>query len=168
MNIQEIRESSEWQVISDLIRKFEQKHFNTVGHAVTLHLPYLQPAVMPLSMPGLQAQPVERYPRRKDPDHTTDYQLVWWGNRKYTFAPKQRLVVKKLWEAWESGRPEVEQRALLAAAESECVRLHDLFRDHAAWGSLIVSPGRTLFRLAFPTEEEVAEAANDFAEGQSE
>ncbi len=56
----------------------------------------------------------------------------------FTFSGKQRQVIKALWAAWEDGSHDVPQAELLAAADSDCTRLRDLFSRHPAWGTLIV------------------------------
>jgi len=65
-----------------------------------------------------------------------------------TFAvDAERPFVAALWQAWEEGRPEVEQRALLDAADSQSVRLVDVFKHCPAWRRLIVSPAHGVYRL---------------------
>jgi len=102
-------------------------------------------------------------PVTRDPYHSSDFQLIIWNGQRYTLSPKQRLVVKRLWEAWERGRPEVEQSALVRAADSEATRLLDLFRNSDAWGTLIVRVGTsTLYRLApIAGEEDVSDDGAD-------
>ena len=90
--------------------------------------------------------------------------IVWSNGERYYFSRKQKLVVRRLWEAWESGRPEVDQSALLRAADSDSLRLVDLFRSHPAWNTLIVKAGPTLYRLAVPDEELARHSLNGHSE----
>jgi len=80
--------------------------------------------------------------------HSADFSTVCWLGAAYTFSPAQRAVVRQLWQAWEDGTPGLGQEALLEGADSQAGRLRDLFRDHPAWGILIVPAGKGIFRLA--------------------
>lgn len=66
--------------------------------------------------------------------------VVLSDGTRYTFTRKQRLVVAALLRAREDGRDYVSGETLLELAESDQVRLRDLFRGHPAWGSWIL-PG---------------------------
>lgn len=83
--------------------------------------------------------------------HSADFRSVHWFGAKHSFTPTQAACVKLLWEAWENRTPEVGQEWILQHpdVESESKRLVDLFKVHAAWGTMIVK-GRTdgSFRLA--------------------
>ena len=69
--------------------------------------------------------------------HSPDFASVIWYGNQHTFTPTQAACVKILWEAWESGTPEVDQAYILTSAGSECQRLRDLFRKSTAWGTMI-------------------------------
>lgn len=96
--------------------------------------------------------------RKLDPcRHGPDFACVLWWGRSYSFTGTQAAVVRQLWEAWQNGTPDVRQETLLAGAESETRRLGDTFKDHPAWGTLIVGGGaKGCFRLndAISTSEQ--------------
>jgi hypothetical protein len=118
-------------------------------------MPDVPPAVTPPAtvgggpppMPGPAPSPATptSFPR-----HSADFRSVHWFGADYTFTPTQAAIVRQLWEAWEDGTPGVGQETLLAGAGSEGSRLRDLFRAHAAMGSMIVALGKGLFALADP------------------
>ena len=84
--------------------------------------------------------------------HGPDFASVTWNGVRYGFSPTQRAVVRQLWDAWESGNPDVGQETLLAGAESESDSVADLFRRHPAWGvAIVVGDAKGTFRLAEPT-----------------
>ena len=72
---------------------------------------------------------------------------VRWDGRHFTFSANQAAVVRLLWEAWQAGTPDVHQSKLLEDTDSESKRLADLFKDHPAWGSLIVTTAKGVYRL---------------------
>ncbi|CAN5390410.1 hypothetical protein BH11PLA2_BH11PLA2_23290 [soil metagenome] len=61
------------------------------------------------------------------------------GGTRYLFTRKQRLIVARLFEARTQGFDFVDQYELLKAAESDQVQLRNVFKNHPAWGTLIVS-----------------------------
>lgn len=84
--------------------------------------------------------------------HSPDYRTVHWCGVEHHFTPNQAAVVKNLWDAWESGTPEMSQAALLEAANSQQNRLSHVFRNHKgllhmAWDTMIVSPRKGIYRL---------------------
>jgi hypothetical protein len=81
-----------------------------------------------------------------------DFSNVKWGETAFVFSKKQRRVVGALVAAWRE-HGEVHQAGLLDAADSDSQRLRDLFRDHPAWGTMII-PGDEVgtYRLACPGE----------------
>jgi hypothetical protein len=78
-----------------------------------------------------------------------------WGGRKFFFTDMQGNIVRQLWRAFKKGTPDVSQTDLLekagsAMADTEA-RLVKLFKDHDAWGILIVpGPTKGTYRLAEP------------------
>jgi hypothetical protein len=86
----------------------------------------------------------ELCPLRSSPDFTT----VVRHDRIFTFTRRQARIVKRLWQAWQHGTPEVHQDFLLVD-ERRTKRIADLFTENDAWGVLIV-PGKraATFRLA--------------------
>jgi hypothetical protein len=119
-------------------------------------MPDVPPAVTPPATVGRDPPPATPPPPPAiaapggSPRHSADFRSVHWFGADYTFTPTQAAVVRQLWEAWEDGTPGVGQETLLAGAGSEGSRLRDLFRGHAAMGSMIVALGKGLFALADP------------------
>jgi len=83
--------------------------------------------------------------------HSADFRSVNWFGQEYTFTANQAACIRLLWEAWESGAPEVGGDTLLVEAESDQRRLSVTFRGHPAWGTMI-RPGQTKgsYRLSPP------------------
>jgi hypothetical protein len=85
--------------------------------------------------------------------HSPDFRAVCWHGKHYRFTATRAAVVKVLWEAWETGTPEVGGALLLEAAGSESGRLRDLFRGCDAWDDGVIGPaGKGTFRLYAPDE----------------
>ncbi len=64
--------------------------------------------------------------------------LLWHGTL-YHFTATQSKVIKVLYRAWKQGTPDVRWELLSEASGSDCGRLQDLFKEHPAWGNLVVS-----------------------------
>lgn len=103
-----------------------------------------------------EAQTPARLPRRS---HSNDFRSVHWFGVQYSFTASQAAVVKLLWEADENDTPEMSQQAILEEIGSDCQRLSDLFKRHAAWGVMIVQ-GETAgsYRLANEPETDIKTA----------
>lgn len=85
--------------------------------------------------------------------HGPDFRSVNWYGTCFEFTSQQAAVVKVLWEAMENGTPTVGDPTLLEAVESGAGRLPNLFRDHPAWGRMIVEGGtKGSRRLADPPQ----------------
>jgi hypothetical protein len=90
--------------------------------------------------------------RSEEPNrHSPDFRSVLWYGRDYQFTKSQAACVKVLWEEWKNKTPEMDQQTVLELADSSSNRLIDVFRDHPAWGTMIVS-GKTKgsYRLQAP------------------
>ena len=105
--------------------------------------------------------PTETPPPRSPDDpprvsYSPDFCAVsWHDGTLYTFTGMQREVVAALFRAHEDGHEWVSQETLLELAESESLRLRDLFKGHPAWGVMIESAVRSggppgSYRLAMP------------------
>ena len=70
-----------------------------------------------------------------------DFRSVNWNGRTFTFTDKQSKIVKTLWDNWKKKTPDVAQRTLLNSAESEALRVIDIFRRNEAWG-VVITKGR--------------------------
>jgi len=88
--------------------------------------------------------------------HSTDFRSVRWCGEVYSFTANQAQVIQLLLENWIAGTPDIGDETLLMAVDPEAppARLHGLFRNHPAWGVMIVA-GRTkgTRRLSNPAEE---------------
>ena len=76
--------------------------------------------------------------------HSIDFRSARWSGTPYSFTASQATVVRVLHENWDAGTPDVGDETLLDAVDPEAppARLSTLFRDHPAWGTMIV-PGGT-------------------------
>jgi hypothetical protein len=87
---------------------------------------------------------------------SADFRSMRWGVEQFAFTEKQAACVRVLWDARERGAPELSQVTILGEAESAMVderkpQLRKLFKDHPAWGTLIVKGStRGTYRLAEP------------------
>jgi hypothetical protein len=80
--------------------------------------------------------------------HSPDFRSVSWFGECHSFTGKQAECVRVLWKAWEQGTFDVGEKTVLAEAESDTTRLANLFKDHAAFGRMIVrGTTRGTFRL---------------------
>jgi hypothetical protein len=85
--------------------------------------------------------------------HSPDFRSVGWFGTVHSFTAGQARVVETLWNAWEQGTPDVGDETLLKAVDHEAppASLRNLFRNHPAWGTMIVSGGsKGAHRLAEP------------------
>lgn len=70
--------------------------------------------------------------------HSPDFRSVVWGNAGFSFTKMQAAIVGILWGAWEQDTPDVGVDTLLEAVDATSSRLVDIFRNHRAWGTMIV------------------------------
>jgi hypothetical protein len=96
----------------------------------------------------LRSGAVVDLPVPRDTSHSADFRSVRWHGADYDLSPTQAAIMRQLWEAMEAGEPDVSGETLLEGAESESSRLPPLFQGHPAWGRLIVSRRRGMYRLA--------------------
>jgi hypothetical protein len=73
--------------------------------------------------------------------HSPDFRSVKWFGNDFGFTANQAAVVRVLWHAWAQGTPDVGDETVLAAVDEQAppARLNTLFRDHPAWGTMIVA-----------------------------
>jgi hypothetical protein len=91
-----------------------------------------------------------------DVRHSPDFRSVLWYGTTYSFTANQSPVVRLLYENWKSATPDVGDETLLLAVDPEAppARLSNLFRDHPAWGTMIVAGGsKATHRLSGPAQE---------------
>jgi hypothetical protein len=67
-----------------------------------------------------------------------DYRSVRWGDRLFEFSPTQAACVEVLMSCFERGTPSVGDEHILDSAGAASRRLAYVFRDHEAWGTLII------------------------------
>lgn len=103
-----------------------------------------------LSLLAESRRPKERPPAR----HSADFSCVDWFGTSYAFTATQAAIVTLLWGAWEDCVPDLRDAFLLEKADcGDTVRLRDVFRNHPAWGTMIVSGKKDgIRRLADPGE----------------
>lgn len=71
-----------------------------------------------------------------------DFRSVRWHGNIYSFTANQAACVRLLLDHYQRGTPDVGDESLLAAADVSTERLLVVFRDHSAWGTMII-PGGT-------------------------
>lgn len=82
------------------------------------------------------------------------YRSALWDGVEYAFSATQARAVQVLWEAWESGMPELHHLEVVRLADSDQPSLRNLFARHPAWGVMIVhGSGKGMVRLAPPEHE---------------
>lgn len=83
--------------------------------------------------------------------HSPDFRSVNWFGKQYPFTGNQAAAVRLLWEAWQSGAPDVGGETLIQAADASTQRIDVVFRGNPAWGAMIVQGGtRGSYRLTEP------------------
>lgn len=107
--------------------------------------------------PMMQAFAAQHANAAKDPiaddpgsRHSDDFASVHWFGADYTFTKSQRPVVETLWIAWKNKTPSVAKDTLIDKSGTTGDRLDLVFRDHPAWGVMIVRDGQDTYRLAVP------------------
>ncbi|MEQ8788868.1 MAG: hypothetical protein RIC55_21330 [Pirellulaceae bacterium] len=74
--------------------------------------------------------------------HSIDFHSMVWRGRVYEFTAAQAACVAVLFHAWKSGAPIVGGQTILVEAGLESKRLDQVFRNHPAWGEMIVHATR--------------------------
>lgn len=77
-------------------------------------------------------------PTAKAAAHSSDFASVNWFGTVYEFTANQAACVKLLWGAWENRTPILGESTILENADVNSP-LRSLFRDHPAWGTMIVA-----------------------------
>jgi hypothetical protein len=160
--------SDDWDQIVSLIRHYALRKYGDWAAGITIHLPcsrqnHYEPfpareASRGAARPGANSWGTGPVPKRTD-----NFSAIYWPGigTHYFQGEKQQAVAGALWRAREDGILEVNQAILLRAADSDGTRLHDLFRGHPAWGTLIIrgpTPGcYTLPPLSESADEEPAD-----------
>lgn len=96
--------------------------------------------------PTVSAAPFE--PAR--PTHNADFTMVDWYGTEYAFSPGlQAGAVKALWQEWEKTGLGLHHETIRDSvdAERDNFRLPHVFRQHPAYGAMILSNGKGLYVL---------------------
>ncbi len=88
-----------------------------------------------------------------EPTVAEDFRSLHWDGTTYEFTPTQAAWVRVLWEHWKQRTATVGEQSVLESAESNSGRLRDVFKNHPAWGTLIVPSKKGAFKLERPTEK---------------
>lgn len=79
---------------------------------------------------------------------SADYQHVEFKGQSFRFGPIQAAVVRALHEAALAGSPWQNGKSVLERAQSQSLRMSDVFKSKPNWRQLILSDGRGSYRLA--------------------
>ena len=99
--------------------------------------------------------------------HSPDFSTVRWGQETFTFTVRQAACVCVMWELFHDGTPFLKWDYILVNAADKyrektgldskqlnglknCPRMRDVFKNHEAWGTMILRRGRDLFGLVAP------------------
>ncbi|HWE95463.1 MAG TPA: hypothetical protein VG269_15955 [Tepidisphaeraceae bacterium] len=84
--------------------------------------------------------------------HADDFTSVIWYDIPYQFTKTQGIAVRLLWNEWKKGGLSASELRIAKEIGSAAAsfRLAHLFRDHPAFGTMIVSAEKGIFRLAPP------------------
>ena len=96
--------------------------------------------------PTVSAAPVEL----AKPTHNADFTMVDWYGTEYTFSPGlQAGAVKALWQEWEKTGLGLHQETVRDSVDAvrDNFRLPHVFRQHPAYGVMILSNGKGLYWL---------------------
>lgn len=116
----------------------------SAGRRILLDVPVFY---VPPTLADTRPVKKKRGPRR----HGPEFRSVFWYGRRYSFTPQQAKAVSVLWKAMKQGTPDVPDANLIRACAATSSRLADVFRDSAAWGTMIVEgETRGTHRLAVP------------------
>lgn len=84
------------------------------------------------------------------PEHDEDFSLVNCHLGEFKFTVKQRPVIRALWEAWQRGGHGLSNQTICSITGDTAKHPRDVFKNHPAWGKLIVSAGVGRYRLNLP------------------
>ena len=83
----------------------------------------------------------------KDITPSGDYSEVTQGNTTYYFAPMQANAVRYMHERHRKGDKIIYQQEILVHVNSGSEYLKNIFKDHPAWGTLIVRAKNNYYKL---------------------
>ena len=138
----------EWSALVRAVRKYAARRYGFRASGITIHgysgtLPHHEPfppTDTQESVPLPAPRPVRHeWASGGEPSHLSEFRAIYQpGMGRFNFSPTQALIVAQLWEAREDGTCEVSQDTLLRRAGSDSTRLSGLFKNHPAWGTLII------------------------------
>ena len=93
---------------------------------------------------GSQVVTRQKYERVSD----TSFRHVRFRETDFIFGPIQSIILQELYKAGQSGYPWQNGKILLRKAGSGSFNLRSVFSRHPAWGILVISDRRGLYRLS--------------------
>ncbi len=82
-----------------------------------------------------------------------DFSYIRLYGEEYRFGGKQAVIIQHLYDKYSAGDPWVHGKTLLRQANSESMRLANLFNHHPNWRKAILSNGRGQYRMNLPFAE---------------
>ena len=79
--------------------------------------------------------------------HSADYASVSWRRDDFLFTPSQAAVIRNLHRAHEQRLGALNSALALEGSGREGARMSDVFKRHPAWGTLVVTAGKSAYRL---------------------
>jgi hypothetical protein len=122
------------------------------NHLVYEAVEFFEPSAIPLNLDELPDWLRTLNGTRLDADHfehDETYTHVRMGNQRFTLGPLQGKVIRVLHEAALRKEPWQPAKAVLHAAGSESMKLHDVFKSKKNWRNLIETDARKC-RLRLP------------------
>lgn len=130
---------SSWEELVGIVKKTCFEMFGE--EPVQLSIKTKKGSIIDLPLPAQEM-------RKESPWHSENFrQIVWPGIGNFYLTPKQALIIKALWRVKGVGAGEISGNDLLRVAESDTVRLSDLWKGSPAWRRLILSTRRGLYHL---------------------
>ena len=86
--------------------------------------------------------------------HSKDFSFVHWNGTDHSFTKTQADAVSEWWQAIVNGTPDLRDETVLAeiGAKGRNPNLRDIFKDHPAWGTMIVRGIRKGTHRLSPTD----------------
>lgn len=85
-------------------------------------------------------------------DYSESYRSIHYLGERYTLTRNQGLMLRVLYEAHETGHPDVDKERLLEAIENETSKVRDSWKSSRLWQKLVISGQRKgTYRLNLPS-----------------
>jgi hypothetical protein len=129
----------EWLTMIRTVCRWIADHYpRLVPVRITIEFDGAPPVTFPLGgMAADDGEPVGLPVTPAAATHGDDFRSVSWFGEQYSFSAQQAKAVEALWLAWEDGLA-ASDKAVLRACGSAAGRLGDVFKDHPAWGAMVV------------------------------